>query len=268
MEFPGYVCPKCRGALREIPDGLACEACGASYPIQEGIPDFLEGNPGTADGSLRRTTAIMDLLAPWYETRIWYPVFLRVVGGTGAPRLREIVRRIHGIARVERGRILDVACGPGTMGRGLASPDRVVFGIDASLGMLRRGIRIARREGIGNLRFARGRAEALPFADGTFDAALCGGALHLFPDPEAALREIARVLRPGAPLAGMTILAGPRGILSWPRIRAHAQREHGLRPFEEDALPRIVRGAGFEDFTPTTFGSLVLFGAWRVGGPQ
>src|SRR3989304_7884123 len=96
MEFPGYVCPKCRGALREIPDGLACEACGASYPIQEGIPDFLEGNPGTADGRPRRTTAIMDLLAPWYETRIWYPVFLRGVGGSGAAGLRGVVGRNPG----------------------------------------------------------------------------------------------------------------------------------------------------------------------------
>jgi SAM-dependent methyltransferase len=49
--------------------------------------------------------------------------------------------------------------------------------------------------------FVRGRLEALPYADGSFDAAVCcGSTLSFVADPAAALRELGRVLRPGARL--------------------------------------------------------------------
>jgi uncharacterized protein YbaR (Trm112 family) len=35
------VCPACRGALRALPDELACQACGLVYPVREGIPVLL-----------------------------------------------------------------------------------------------------------------------------------------------------------------------------------------------------------------------------------
>ena len=78
------------------------------------------------------------------------------------------------------GRVLDVACGPGTFGRRIASPATAVFGIDVAMGMLREGVAYATAEGRTNVRFARARVEALPFEAGLFDAVLCCGSLHLF----------------------------------------------------------------------------------------
>ncbi|MEO3823094.1 class I SAM-dependent methyltransferase [Actinomadura sp. B10D3] len=49
---------------------------------------------------------------------------------------------------------------------------------------------------------------ALPFADQTFDACLTYNGLHCLPDPGAAVRELARVLRPGGWLRGTTIVQG------------------------------------------------------------
>jgi ubiquinone/menaquinone biosynthesis C-methylase UbiE len=46
--------------------------------------------------------------------------------------------------------------------------------------------------------------DVAPFPDAFFNVALCGGAPHLFPDTVAALREIARVMKPGALLAVTT----------------------------------------------------------------
>jgi SAM-dependent methyltransferase len=57
------------------------------------------------------------------------------------------------------------------------------------------------------------RVEALPFEDSFFDAALCCGSLHLFADTVIALREIARVMKPAAILAGFTFGIG-RGAYS------------------------------------------------------
>lgn len=93
-------------------------------------------------------------------------------------------------------RVLDLACGPGRGSRLLAARGATVEGVDLSETMLER----ARSEnGLPNIRYQHAAAESLPFEDGSFDAAFCCLALMIFPEPTAALRELRRVLRPGAP---------------------------------------------------------------------
>jgi ubiquinone/menaquinone biosynthesis C-methylase UbiE len=162
-----------------------------------------------------------------------------------------------------QGRVIDIACGPGTYGRRVASPSREVFGIDVSMGMLRQGMAYCTEEGIANMRFARARVEALPFADGIFDAALCCGSLHLFTDTVAALREIARVTRPGAILAVFTFTAGRSGALRFPKFREWSRR-HGLHIFELPAMEQYLADSGFADFRPEVFGSVLTFTARRI----
>jgi ubiquinone/menaquinone biosynthesis C-methylase UbiE len=93
------------------------------------------------------------------------------------------------------GVILDVACGPGTYGRRVASKSRTIYGIDASMSMLRRGVRYVERDHIPNVHFARAKVEALPFQGGLFDAAICAGSLNHFSDTVFALREIGRTMK-------------------------------------------------------------------------
>ena len=103
-------------------------------------------------------------------------------------------------AVVRRGqRVLDVACGTGVLARAAAQrvgTDGAVTGLDASADMLA----VARRldPSIG---WIHGRAEALPLADGSVDAAVSQFGLMFFDDRVAALREMQRVLRPGGRLA-------------------------------------------------------------------
>ncbi len=87
--------------------------------------------------------------------------------------------------------ILDAACGPATLGRRIVSPTQALYGADISLGMLWAGQTFTQRDGLTNVHFARAKVEALPFRPGVFDAAICGGSLHLFPDTVAALRRSA-----------------------------------------------------------------------------
>ena len=80
--------------------------------------------------------------------------------------------------------------------------------------------------GIPNIHFSRSKVEKLPFPDDHFNAAFCGGALHLFPDTVAALREIGRTMKAGAPLVVMTFIVSNRDILRSRRIREHAQKDY------------------------------------------
>jgi len=262
-EFEFYACPACRRTLNPRGEKLDCPRCAQTYPIREGIPEFLSGElSASMDPELRRMTTI-DRMARIYETKLWYPIVLKLYGGWRSPSLASLIRAVAFPVQSTHGPVLDVACGPGTYGRRIASPAREVFGIDVSRGMLQQGIAYAAREGIANLHFARARAEALPFEDGVFDAALCCGSLHLFTDTAAALREIARVMKPAAVLSVFTFTAGRGGILKYRRVREWSRRKHGLHVFELPELEQCLADSGFEDFQPEVSGSILTFSARR-----
>ena len=94
--------------------------------------------------------------------------------------------------------VLDVACGTGVLAREArrrAGPSGAVVGLDRNAGMLA----VARRAEPG-IDWREGRAEALPFPDGRFDAVVSQFGLMFFEDRTAALGEMWRVLRPGGRL--------------------------------------------------------------------
>ena len=95
--------------------------------------------------------------------------------------------------------VLDVACGTGVLA--CAALDRVgprgtVVGLDPNADMLA----VARRN-TPRVEWREGRAESLPFPDGSFDAVVSQFGLMFFDDRPAALREMMRVLRPGGRMA-------------------------------------------------------------------
>ena len=246
-----YVCPTCRHLLLGDKGMLCCSDCSKAYPIVEGIPDFiLEELSRSADPALRRMRFI-DRMVRIYESRLWYPVVLAVYGGFRSPSLRQLISIVTQKLDSAKGRVLDVACGPGTYGRRVASASKEVFGIDVSMGMLRQGAAYVRDERIPNMHFARARVEALPFPDGFFDAALCCGSLHLFADTVTALREMARVTKPAVVLSVFTFGTGSGGILRFRRGREWSRR-NGLHAFEFSEMEDCLAAAGFEDFQAAT----------------
>ena len=101
-------------------------------------------------------------------------------------------------------RVLDVACGTGIVARkaaALVGPEGRVAGLDANEGMLRVAVTCAHEEGRTNIEWYRSDVSCTPFSPGEFDAVLCHQGLQFFPDKNAALREMARVLTPGGRLA-------------------------------------------------------------------
>jgi len=92
-------------------------------------------------------------------------------------------------------RVLDLAAGTGTSSEPFAARGALVVPCDFSLGMLAVGKQA--RPGLG---FTAGDATRLPFADAAFDAVTISFGLRNIVDPEAGLREMRRVTRPGGRL--------------------------------------------------------------------
>src|SRR6185503_684389 len=107
-----------------------------------------------------------------------------------------VLARICDAGRLTRSsRVLDVACGPGIVVEALARSAGEVVGCDITPAMLEKAR--ARCAGVTNTLFTPGRAEALPFENAAFDVVVSRSAVHHFPDPTAAFREMARVVRAG-----------------------------------------------------------------------
>lgn len=155
-------------------------------------------------------------------------------------------------------RLLDIGCGTGRLAERVAEarPDARVVGCDFSAGMLEHA---AERLGVhAGVSLVRGDATRLPFADAAFDAAVSTEAFHWFPDQDAALTELRRVVRPGGRLllalvsppfeliadafeAGMRLVGQPLWWTSPARLRAQVERAG----FAVERQRRIFRIPGF-----------------------
>ena len=103
------------------------------------------------------------------------------------------------------GRVLDLCGGTGYTARLLqrAAPSAEVVCLDLSPELLNVGRQRARAEGLHAIRFVRGNAASLPFREARFDVVVAAFGLHelSYSVRETAIREVARVLRPGGRLA-------------------------------------------------------------------
>src|SRR5919206_368505 len=145
------------------------------------------------------------------------PNYLSLVRDAGLPV--HGVGKIHDIfAGVEPRRVLEVGCGPGE----LAARIRDELGADVvAVDISPRMVELARGRGVD----ARaGDVQELPFPAGEFDCAVAAWMLYHVPDPERALAELARVIRPGSRLVAVTNapdhLRELRALLGLPTDRA------------------------------------------------
>ena len=233
-------------ALRRTLELLEPETAAAASTAGAGEMGYLD----LLERELESTGPTQDLmvtrLVPAIYERYWRPALGRVFKGVTGPGMAEEIR----IARLLLGLgdgdvVLDVACGPGNFTREFAravGPEGLAVGIDASRTMLERGADELRRADLGNLTLIRGDATALPFRDASFDAACCFAALHLFPDPFAALDEMRRVLRPGGRIA---LMASVRRQLTVRPLKPVLERASGIRMFEAEELVEALDRRGF-----------------------
>ena len=151
-------------------------------------------------------------------------------------------------------RVLDVACGTGLVSFDASravGPEGGVLGTDISGQMIESARRHAAANGLANTRFERMDAENLGSPDACFDVALCALGLMYMPEPEQALREMHRVLRPGGRI-GLAVW-GERARCGWASLFAIVDAEVSsdvcpmfFRLGRPGALARACTEAGFE----------------------
>lgn len=148
------------------------------------------------------------------------------------------------VGRPAGGRVLDVGCGDGLLAAALARAGAVVTGIDSNINMLVAGRARAQREGLG-LGFGQADVRRLPFGDATFDVVIAITVLCFVRDAERAMREMARVLKPGGAivvgeLGRWNLWAAKRRIRGW--LGSRVWRE--ARFFGAAELRRLIVNAG------------------------
>jgi ubiquinone/menaquinone biosynthesis C-methylase UbiE len=125
-------------------------------------------------------------MARWYERTT----------GRDMEQFRSLARRLAEI--VPAGDVLEVAPGPGFLAIELARLGKHgVTAVDASKTFVDIGRRNAAEAGL-RIEFLEGNAAKLPFPDASFDLFVCRAAFKNFAEPQKALGEMYRVLRPGA----------------------------------------------------------------------
>jgi SAM-dependent methyltransferase len=126
------------------------------------------------------------------------------------------LEQIAGIARTRlppAARVLDLGCGGGHVSYAVAPHVGTVVAYDLSAEMVEAVAAEARRRNLANVETAQGPAEALPFADQSFDAVFCRYTAHHWPDVRRGLREARRVLKPGGIAVFEDIVAPEQPVL-------------------------------------------------------
>lgn len=159
-------------------------------------------------------------------------------------------------------KVLDVCCGPGMLVAGALARGAQATGLDFSQAAV-----VLASKLVPGGRFQQGDAQALPFANASFDAVVCGYGLMHLPQPGKALDEMSRVLRPGARAAvSVWDSTGTGFALVYEAVRACGNIDvglpHGPDFFQFGSPERMTAGlteAGFIDVSADSFAQV-----WRI----
>jgi demethylmenaquinone methyltransferase / 2-methoxy-6-polyprenyl-1,4-benzoquinol methylase len=198
-------------------------------------------------------------------------------------------RAIEALSLTGDARVLDVCTGTADLALAAVArrPGATVIGVDFAAEMLRRGLAKVQAAALdGRIRLVRGDAARIPVGDATCDAATIGFGIRNVAEPQRALAEIARILKPGGRLAilefGQPRIPGIRTLYAWyfryllPRVgRLVSKHESAYSylpasvgtfpPPSEFAKTLAATGFSHVQTVPLTFGIVYLFVAAKTG---
>jgi ubiquinone/menaquinone biosynthesis C-methylase UbiE/uncharacterized protein YbaR (Trm112 family) len=232
-------CPKCTSSnLSPEAGNLVCHACHAAYPMKSGILDMIGSDAREVITPFQRLMQSPPIVSI-YE-KIWRRIGYYIASSRSFSKEMQTILRLAKNKKMERG--LDLACGPGVFTRPLANLSGGLFiGLDLSWPMLLQARKQMIREGVQNILFIRASAFAMPFVDEAFQFVNCCGALHLFDRPEAALKEIARILDPAGSFSVQTTIRPERSA----GVAYFLERFIRFGFFNEAELQALLKQHGF-----------------------
>jgi len=193
------------------------------------------------------TTGLVLHGAARYDLLVW----LLTLG-----RERVFREKLVRLTRLEPGEsVLDVGCGTGTLAiaaKRCVGATGTVYGIDASLEMIARANKKARKAGV-EVVFKNGVAQALPFPDAQFDAVLTTMMLHHLPRKarQQLACEMRRILKPGGRVLAVdfgTDLGEKKSLLTHFHRHGHVDLRNIISVLSEAGLNSVESGAvGFRN---------------------
>ncbi|MEO5895761.1 MAG: bifunctional demethylmenaquinone methyltransferase/2-methoxy-6-polyprenyl-1,4-benzoquinol methylase UbiE [Vicinamibacterales bacterium] len=235
--------------------------------------------PAAPDKTPSRIAGMFDAIAPRYD------LLNRVLSAGLDQRWRQ--RAVDAIALGATAHVLDLCTGTADLAIAIARrhPSASVIGVDFSGAMLRLGLGKLRSGSLGDrVRLIRGDAAVIPMASGSCDAATIAFGIRNVAEPERALAELARVMRPRARLAilefGQPRIPGVRTLYSWyfryllpaiGRMVSHHDSAYSYLPASVGSFPppaefaRTIESHGFVlvEAVPLTFGIVYLYVATK-----
>jgi ubiquinone/menaquinone biosynthesis C-methylase UbiE len=168
-------------------------------------------------------------------------------------------------------RVLDLGCGAGHASFAVAPAAQSVVAYDLSAQMLEVVQGASRERGLRNISTHQGDVGKLPFADGSFDLVVTRFSAHHWPDVQAALYEVRRVLRAGGRFVAIDIVA-PRAALYDSTLQAVELLRDGshVRDYRTCEWGAKLANAGFTHRLSSEWKLTMRFGEWvaRMRTPE
>ncbi len=257
-------CPSTGRPLRFDKGGqFRTEGVDRSYPLADGIIDLL---PESSD----KVSAAYSSIAETYDsflasiklsTRLYNMIAWGFVDDFG-----NCQRIMDDIPTDFEGVVLDVPVGTGLYSfekfQKLKKAD--IFGLDYSMAMLRQAQRRFGNTEIDNTTLIHADVVQLPFIDSCIDLIISFNGFHAFPNKNAALLDLFRVLKPGARIIGSFYICNERWITDKVVKRFYTNRGWFSPPFftEEQAKGFFSKGFNFEILEKVK--SMLLFSATKL----
>ena len=141
--------------------------------------------------------------------------------------------------------VLECACGTGAITEEIAKKCRQVLATDFAEGMLKRASKKCRK--YGNVSFRQEDITDIKSADSSFDKAVAGNVIHLLPEPEKALNELLRVVRPGGKVIIPTYINMARDSSGFAVKFIEKLGAEFKRQFDIDSYKKFFEDKGFKD---------------------
>lgn len=215
----------------------------------------------TALGQAAPLAALPESYGRWRESRLG-----RITDAIEERLILDLLGPVNGL------HILDVGCGDGALASTLARRGAQMTGLDTDPRMLAAAHRRARIDSV-ELKLVQGQAEAPPFSNGAFDRVIAVTTLCFVAEPERAIAEMARMLKPGGQIiigelgrwslwAAVRRIRGWFGSATWRAARFHTSGE--LRSLLEEYGLTVTETRGAIFYPPCGVAASLLahFDLW------